>query len=388
MRELTVIATSWWKRARSAVREVSDARAYPLGYTRGLDGLRGWMTIGVLLAHTREALAPGAILYMDMFFVMSGYFITGLLIRDLDRYGGIRLGAFYVRRFKRIVPPFAVMIAAYLVLGSLILPDARDVALDAAVAFGYAMNLWRAGLLPIAAVQTSYLGHTWSLALEEQFYCLWPLTLIVLLRGLGFGWRLFGAIAGLAGAVWGWRIWLAWGGADAGRLYNGPDTRADALLVGCALAIGLRLLTPDGRARLEMMAHRLAWPLLGLFLTVTVWFVGYRHRFYAYVGSMLLGALPGALLVVVLVRPADTVLHRLFERAPLVFVGRIFYALYLWHLPVFAMMNWHFRLGAGVRALAGFPVVFALAILSYVLIERHFMRVGRREDRAPAPGPA
>jgi peptidoglycan/LPS O-acetylase OafA/YrhL len=378
-----------WQPFIASLQAAYKKQTYPLGYAPGLDGLRGFMTLGVLAAHIRHALAPGAILYMDIFFVMSGYFITALLLRDRERYGRIRLGNFYARRFMRLVPPFAAMIAAYLVFGYFFLPDFRSVVIDAAVAFGYLMNLWRAGLLPsIPPVEASYLGHTWSLAIEEQFYLVWPAVLIVLLRRMDISWRLFWTILGFAATIWAWRIYLTWQGLHWFRLYNGTDTRADALMIGCALAVWLRLVSLDLHPRLDAAFRRAAWPLLIGFAFFTVLFYSPEHRFYYYAGSVLLGAAPAFLIIVILIRPTKTVLHRVFEQQSLVFLGRIFYALYLWHLPVFAIMNWHYGLRSGLRALIGFPLVFVLAVLSYVLIERHFMRSGQRLREAPAQGVA
>jgi peptidoglycan/LPS O-acetylase OafA/YrhL len=285
------------------------------------------------------------------------------------------------------VPPFAAMIATYLLFGYFFLPDFRSIALDAAVAFGYVMNLVRAGLLPgIHSPEPSYLGHTWSLAIEEQFYLAWPVVLIVLLRSMDVSWRLFWTIIGFAAAVWAWRIYLTWEGANWFRLYNGTDTRADALMIGCALAVWLHLVALDRHPRLDAAFRRAAWPLLIGFAVFTVFFYHPEHRFYYYAGSVLLGVAPAFLMIVILVRPTKTVLHRVFEQPPLVFLGRIFYAMYLWHLPVFAIMNWHYGLRSGMRALIGFPLVFVLAVLSYVLIERHFMRSGPQKRTAPAQG--
>jgi peptidoglycan/LPS O-acetylase OafA/YrhL len=370
---------SLWAAIKAAVAKTYAKQVYPLGYAPGLDGLRGVLTLGVLFAHIRFALVPGALLGMDIFFVMSGYFITALLLRDWTRHGRIRFGQFYLRRFGRIVPPFAAMIATYVVFGYFFLPNFRATLIDAAVAFGYVENLWRAGLLPwIADVETSYLGHAWSLAIEEQFYLIWPWLLALLLRGLGISWRLFWIILTLAGAVWLWRIAATWQNMSYGRLYNGTDMRADALMIGCGLAVWLRLMPLDSHPRLEAKIRLAAWPLLVMLIVLGLVVGMSRHaHFYYYAGSVLCGALPGVLFILILTRPTRTILHVVFERRPFVFLGRIFYAIYLWHFPVFSLLDWHFGLRAGTRALIGLPLVFLLAVLSYVLIERHFMRSAR-----------
>jgi peptidoglycan/LPS O-acetylase OafA/YrhL len=377
-----------WKAVRAAIARTYAKQVYPLGYSPGLDGLRGLLTIGVLLAHIRHALAPGAHLGMDIFFVMSGYFITALLLRDWTRHGQIRFGSFYARRFARIVPPLAAMIATYVAFGFFFLPDFRATLIDAAVAFGYVENLWRAGLLPwVSAIDKSYLGHAWSLAIEEQFYLVWPWLLALLLRVFGLGWRLFYIILTLAAAVWMWRITGTWLHSPYDRLYNGTDTRADALMIGCGLAVWLRLVSLDSHPRLEQAIRLTAWPILAMFVLLGLVFgMPKDGPFYYYAGSVLCGSLPGALLIVILTRPTCTILHTIFEQRPLVFLGRIFYALYLWHYPIFALMDWHYGLRAGTRALIGLPLVFLLALLSYVLIERHFMRSAKPVRAQPAAG--
>jgi peptidoglycan/LPS O-acetylase OafA/YrhL len=284
-----------------------------------------------------------------------------------------------VRRFSRIVPPFAAMIVVYIAFGYFFLPNFASTLTDAAIAFGYLMNLSRAELIGWGTPDgISFLGHTWSLAIEEQFYLAWPWLFALLLWGFGVGWRTFWFIVALALAVWAWRINLTWQGTSWFRLYNGTDTRADALMIGCALAVWLRLVPLDAHPRLDRALARAAWPLLGLLAVVSVFFFRPEDPFYYYWASLLLGALPAVGLVIILTRPRKTVLHYVFEQPVLVFLGRIFYAMYLWHLPVFAIMNWQYGMRAGMRALIGFPLVLVLSVLSYVLIERHFMRPAGR----------
>ena len=372
-----------WGPLRDTVREAYTARDYPLGYTAALDGLRGLMTLGIIVAHVRYRLVPGSILFMDVFFVMSGYFITSLLLRDMERHGGIRYGEFYRRRFARILPPFAAMLLAYLLFQWLVSPAFREAVGEAAIAFFYVENWWRALSLP---GKTTYLGHTWSLAVEEQFYLFWPVTFALLVRRFGVSWRLVGGIMTIALTVWAWRIWLTSANPTHWwRFYNGLDTRMDALMVGCALAVVLRLVPPGACPKLDRVLPKLAWPFLVTSLLAAFFFIPYTNPLYYYVGIMLCGALPGAVLVTMLIRSSGTVVHRLLERPEPVFLGTIFYGMYLWHYPILVVLKEQLGLRYVMQFAIGFPLTVLLATLSYVYIERHFMRV---RTRAPGHVPA
>ena len=380
------VASAWqqhvWHPLRQTVNEAYQKQYYPLGYAPSLDGLRGLMTIGVIVAHVRYPLVPGSILYMDMFFVMSGYFITSLLVRDMERHGAIRYGEFYRRRFARILPPFAVMLAIYLLYRLFFFPKFSDAVIDASLAFAYVANWWRAFGWPGVA----YTGHTWSLSIEEQFYLLWPITLMALSRMLGVSWRLIGAIVALALAIWIWRIYLTSTGAPFWRLYNGTDTRADAFVAGCALAVFFKLVPLGRLPRFERFLPKLAWPLLVFCLFTTFFFVEFQNPIYYYVGIALCGIVPGALMLIVLLRSSGTILHYIFERPEPVFLGRIFYGMYLWHFPILMIMKDQFNAPNLVRFLIGFPLTVLMATLSYAYVERHFMRT-RAKTRETASKP-
>lgn len=362
-----------WKLLRGSISEAYYKQDYPLGYSPGLDGLRGLMTLGVMIAHVDFPEFPGMPVFMDIFYVMSGYFITGLLIKDIQRHSRVNFFQFYRRRFFRLVPPLAAMIVTFLLVSYAFFPHFDQRAIDAAIGFFYVANWWRAFEWP----SVEYMGHTWSLAVEEQFYLLWPLTFVILYRCFGFGWRMVAAIMSLALAICAWRFWLTWHGASFRRLYNGFDTRADALMIGCGLAVGLTLVSTEYWPVLDRVFKRVAWPV-GVAVLVSTFFVfDYRGRLYYYVGIEA-GALLGAILVVILIRPLNTVLHRLLERRELAFLGRIFYAMYLWHFPMFLIFERDFHWPVWKSAVIGFPLTIAIAVLSYVLIERHFMRTKGR----------
>lgn len=340
---------------------------YPLGYYPAFDGVRGILTLGVLAAHTRQALLPGAIVYMDVFFVMSGYLITSLLLADYRKRDRIDFKKFYARRFMRLYPALAA-VCAVLLLVAWFSGKFWMHLIDAAVAFFYLTNFWRAYSYP----GIWYMGHTWSLAVEEQFYLLWPVTFALLMRFFGATWRSLAILLIAAAGFAGWRIWLAAHGASVPRLYNGFDTRADSLLVGCALAVGLQLVD---LARYPRVCTLLAWSLLPL-AAFELWCgltIRDSMRWYYY-WMPLFGTIPGAIVLLALLQPKRTFMHALYELPVFVFCGRICYGLYLWHYPIFSLLRGEFRLRYYQVFLIGWPIAFGLAIGSYYLIERHFMR--------------
>ncbi|NPV20800.1 acyltransferase [Bradyrhizobium sp. 81013] len=364
---------------RDAIRDAFRAQVYPLGYVPSHDGMRGLMTLGVVTAHVSHTLVPGAVLYIDLFFVASAYYITGLLLRDIDKHGQIRFRQFYARRFARIVPPLLLMLAAYLLFTWLLRPPFLPALERATIALGYIANYWY--VFDPRTIED--IGHTWTLSTEEQFYLLWPLTFALLVKRFGVTWRLVGAICAIAAAIWAWRVSLVLGGAEWRRLYTAFDTRADALMAGCAMAVVLRLVPPGAFPALDRLWPKLAWPLLLYWGTVTFvfWAADGPSMNYYLFGSMVCGVLPGILVLTMLARSHGTILHHIFEMPVAIFLGRIFYGIYLWHLPILNFLD-SYGLWWPLRLLVGLPLSIIAATLSYALLERHFLR--RKSQASPA----
>ena len=352
---------------------------YPLGYHAGLDGLRGTMTLGVMAAHVREAWCPGSFVYMDTFFLMSAYLITALLLKGWSRSGEIQFARFYYRRALRLFPANYVMIAAFCVAAFLWLDDTAGHMKQAVVAGLYVSNWTRAFEVPMP----QFLGHTWSLAIEEQYYLLWPVILAGLLKIWGLRARtvVIVLLAALAFAVW--RSWLTYDGASIVRLYNGTDTRADALLIGCALGMMLALPGVRGNMGLQNFARVAALPCV-LILLIAGYSLQWEMR-AMYAGGSVFFSLVSAVLVAALVLPQRTLAHRIFELPPLVFLGRICYGLYLWHFPIYNILRFGFSLSDVWVAGLGIPLTFAIAMLSYRYIESPFLAI---KDRMAESKPA
>lgn len=370
----TRLAPRWWSALITA--RVSewlryDPSRYPLGYNPGLDGLRGTATLCVLAAHLSPSWCPGAFLYMDMFFVMSAYLITSLLLKRWTKTGSVGFSTFYIRRVLRLFPANYAMILVFLVAAYLVLDDDFHWHLiSAAAAATYVSNWTRAFGAPIPG----YLGHTWSLAVEEQFYLIWPVALTLLLAAIGLRMRLVALLLMLALGAAGWRSWLTFHGASIDRLYNGTDMRGDALLIGCALGIAMAIPKVRNSAGLQRTARVLALPSL-VALVVGGFTTDFQNRMM-YAGISLFFTLASASLITALVLPEHSIPHHIFRSPPLVFLGRICYGLYIWHFPIFMVVMFGFRVGGPLTVgIIGLPLTFAIAILSWRFIESPFLKV-------------
>jgi peptidoglycan/LPS O-acetylase OafA/YrhL len=296
-------------------------------------------------------------------------YITSLLIRDIERKGRIGYRDFYRRRFARIIPPVAAMVGGYLLYRWFFAPPFS-------IVLSYISNWW----MIFDPKNMEDLGHTWTLSLEEQFYVLWPVTFAFLVWRMGVSWRLLTSICAIGLAIWAWRVCLAYQGVHWMRMYTGLDTRSDALMVGSAMAVILKLV-PGGRyPTVDRYLPKLAWPLLLYWVAITFFFWPYSgpSRNYYYFGSMLFGVIPGTLALVMLIRSSGTICHRIFELPAFVFLGRIFYGIYLWHYPILYFMG---SLAPLERLLIGLPLSILVATMSYAYIERHFMRQRPRSSQ-------
>jgi len=205
---------------------------YPLGYKPALDGLRALAVLPVLLFHGGVPGFQWGYIGVDVFFVISGYLITDTLLKEQAETGCISLLGFYRRRALRLLPALALVCLAVLLFMGLVANSWNQAWREIAIVAFYAGNWTRA----LGTGLPQYLGHTWSLAIEEQFYIRWPALLLAILALNPTIISSLRLILALVIAVTCWRIFLALYGASADRLYNGTDTRADALLIGAALA--------------------------------------------------------------------------------------------------------------------------------------------------------
>ncbi|MCI3240639.1 MULTISPECIES: acyltransferase family protein [Streptomyces] len=377
----------------SAERRRGDGRGFSSalrgGRVAGLDGLRTVAVMLVIVYHLEPEAVPGGSVAVDVFFTISGFVITRLLVTEYARTGHIGLLSFYRRRWLRLGPALLVMCAVTALLSvALPLPLFDGAWVAAALTAASVVNLVRAGESGPYSDLTAPLSHTWSLGVEEQFYLAWPLLLLVLLRHTTAR-AVLGWAAALCVLPVLWRMAL-WDPTAAHRIYNGPDTRADQLLVGALLALVLaRLRADDPRlALLRRWSQRLCWPALAL-LGLIAWQVpitepsGWNPVWYT------VGMLAAAVLSAVVVAALDLCPRawpsRLLSVPALAWAGRnLSYGMYLWHYPAIRLLS---DLGVdGGRLLpAGVAATTAAALVSYVLVERPLLRRDRFRVRRLEP---
>ena len=352
-----------------------------LSYITGLDGIRAIAVMAVLFYHANQPWALGGFLGVETFFVLSGFLITSLLLTEWQTTNGIDLKQFWLRRARRLLPAVWILLLVLplvaFVFGRDALPRLKE---DIPAALLYSTNwVYIVREVPYfeAFGRPPLLQQLWSLAVEEQFYLLWPLLLLFLLRtSKNKRNRLLLATVILTVLSTLWMAVLYSPETDPLRIYYGTDTRAAGFLVGAILSmIWSPREVPETRGRLIVGA--LGWTgLLALML-----FYNKLNEFqpFLYRGGFLLTALASALLIVGAATPG-TVLSKLLELPPLRWIGSRSYSIYLWHWPVFMLTRPGFDLELPTIWIRIGQVVltFVLAELSYRWVETPIRRNGFR----------
>lgn len=359
----------------------------------GLDGLRAVAVLAVIAYHLNWGWAPGGLLGVGVFFVLSGYLITDLLLAQRDRDGHLALGEFWRRRARRLLPALWVMLGAVVLWVGLAQPTHLSMLRgDVLAALFYFSNWWYA--LQHVAYFASFgppspLGHLWSLAVEEQFYLFWPLV-------LGAGVYVFGRrrrttgppilqlraglavrpiaptalvlLAAIASATLMAVLWQP--GSNPDRVYYGTDTRAFELLLGAALASVWpsrrpAALDPQKKVALEMAG------LAGLIVIALLVAVTNEYGAFLYRGGFALLALATVAAIAAISHPA-TLIGRALGVAPLRWLGVRSYGIYLWHYPVILLTTPLVDTAGAhlIRGLLQIAATLTIAALSWRYVEQ------------------
>lgn len=371
---------------------IQAGRTLPL--MAGIDGVRALAVIAVVLYHLEVSWLPAGFLGVDVFFVVSGFLITSLLVADIRRQGRFNVRRFWVRRARRLLPALVLLLVGVVTYTAVMMPgELRAMRGDVAAAFGYVTNwalIYDHASYFESMDRPSLLRHLWSLAVEEQFYVLWPLI-------VAGGWALLRRRM----------LSLVWLGAlgsvvlmaalydpltDPSRVYFGTDTRAVGLLIGAGLAFiadPVRLVRPlTGRGR--ALAEVAAW---GGLAGLAAWMaLGSEYEMAMYRGGFLVVSLASAALMVG--AATSTTAARLLRTPVLGWIGQRSYGIYLWHWPVLMVTRPQLDVSlTGWRLdVMRVAITVAIAATSYRLVELPIIDRGlagwMRGMLRPRPRPA
>ncbi len=350
-------------------------------YLPGLDGVRAIAVAAVVIYHLGAPFMPGGLLGVGVFFTLSGFLITTILLTAWDRRGNLDLKTFWLRRARRLLPAVVLVLIVVIIATAFVDPGALLQRSQQAVA----AMLYVANWTTIAAGESYFerfagpgpLDHLWSLSVEEQFYLLWPLLLFGLLayfRGkLGRIALVTLALATLSFAL----MWfLAAPGFDHTRVYEGTDTRAGGLLIGAAMAMLWRpaqlakRIPPSGKLIVNGIGIAALAVVIGMFVFTDQYSMSLYH------GGIVVLSIATAVLVAVAVHPAAS-FGRMLGVLPMRWIGERSYGIYLWHLPVIAFTPAEFLAEQPViRAVLQVALTIGIAAMSWRFVEDPIRRYG------------
>jgi peptidoglycan/LPS O-acetylase OafA/YrhL len=346
------------------------ARSGALPYIPAIDGLRALAVAAVLLYHSGLGWLPGGFLGVEVFFVISGYLITSLLIADHRSTGHVGLGGFWRRRARRLLPAVFTLIVATLVYSVIFLPgEVAALRGNAVAGFFYASNwyqIFHSQSYFESLGRPSLLQHLWSLGVEEQFYLVWPVLFSLVLARIkpryAFTLVLGGAIASSALMAYKFDP-----GSDPSRIYYGTDTRAGGLLFGAALAFVWQAGNLPARASRLFRQTADVWGAVALIGLICFAATIRETDTLLYRGGFAIVGVVTALVIAAAVHPDAGFLRRVLGRQPLLWLGTRSYSVYLWHWPVFMLT----RPGYDV-SLDGVPLFALRLVITAVLAEASY----------------
>ncbi len=333
-------------------------------YEPSYDGLRAFAVTAVVMFHFWAAIFPGGWAGVHVFFVLSGYLITSILLKELKNDDKINLKRFYIRRVLRLTPALVCIILLQVV--RLVLshdPAVRKSIEESILAASTYIMDWAAAFHFLSG---DIIPHTWSLSIEEQFYLVWPALLLLVFKRRPLTW-VTAAIVGVTV----WRIFLVLTGASRDRTYYAFDTQADALLIGCAIA-----LAPITPALVRLAGRFVLVPVA--VLLVQVFLPDTMLPVTEAIGYTVISACTAWILIAL---QDEGRLKRWLSWSPLVYTGRISYGWYLWHYALICLAKPALLHQGVVKTALYFlvlPVSYLIAMASYRFIETPFLRLKAR----------
>lgn len=349
-------------------------------YFPGLDGMRAIAVIAIIIFHLNPKWLPGGFLGVDTFFIISGYLITTLLIKEYEADQSINLAHFWYKRIKRLLPP--VLFMMFIVIQYIIFFDRAllfQVKKDMYAALLYVSNWWYIfdGLDYFQSLEPRPLKHLWSLAIEEQFYLFFPFVLLMLFKIFKKKSNIFVVfliVSLISMAI----MWMLYDPSKSiSRIYFGTDTRLQTLLLGAMLA----LIWPAYKLK-KNPPKIIVWVieiigLVGAIFLVRSFFQFTEHSASVFQGGLYILGIFTLLFIMSSVHP-DTLMSKFLSLPVLTWIGRYSYSLYLWHYPIIVLMQSHFIQGQIPWYVHVISIILTviMAVLSYQLIEQPFRKKG------------
>ena len=356
-------------------------------YLPSIDSLRALAVLAVIIYHVDVNYLPGGFLGVDLFFVLSGYLISSLIIKEFRKTGTVNLYNFYIRRARRLLPAVYFMITVGLVVMVLFNEVLlRKSHLDAIFGYIYSSNWWyifhKLDYFDSFGAQSPF-KHLWSLAIEEQFYMIFPLLFLLINRkkkskdgtyklNKNFLYVVLGLIlVSLIAHI------LLFDINNISRIYFGTDTRAFSLLIGVVGAILYPMEKLHAKVTPQQNIMYSVVSLVSIATLITVMIYTSEYNTWLYRGGFLLVAILG-LIVIISSGKQHTLMSRLLSFKPVVFIGKISYSLYLWHFPVLVLTTPVSEIGNPniIFVILRVILTFALATASYVFVETPIRKLG------------
>lgn len=356
-------------------------------YLPSIDSLRALAVLAVIIYHVDVNYLPGGFLGVDLFFVLSGYLISSLIIKEYRKTGSLNLYNFYIRRARRLLPAVYFMITVGLVVMVLFNEVLlRKSHLDSIFGYIYSSNWWyifhKLDYFDSFGAQSPF-KHLWSLAIEEQFYMIFPLLFLLVNRkkkskdgtyklNKNFLYVVLGLIlVSLIAHI------LLFDINNISRIYFGTDTRAFSLLVGVVGAILYPMERLHAKVTLQQNIIYSVISLVSIATLITVMIYTSEYNTWLYRGGFLLVAILG-LIVIISSGKQHTLISRLLSFKPVVFIGKISYSLYLWHFPVLVLTTPVSEIGNPniIFVILRIILTFVLATTSYLFVETPIRKLG------------
>ena len=356
-------------------------------YLPSIDSLRALAVLAVIIYHVDVNYLPGGFLGVDLFFVLSGYLISSLIIKEYRKTGSLNLYNFYIRRARRLLPAVYFMITVGLVVMVLFNEVLlRKSHLDAIFGYIYSSNWWyifhKLDYFDSFGAQSPF-KHLWSLAIEEQFYMIFPLLFLLINRkkkskdgtyklNKNFLYVILGLIlVSLIAHI------LLFDINNISRIYFGTDTRAFSLLVGVVGAILYPMEKLHAKVTPQQNIMYSVVSLVSIATLITVMIYTSEYNTWLYRGGFLLVATLG-LIVIISSGKQHTLMSRLLSFKPIVFIGKISYSLYLWHFPILVLTTPVSEIGNPniIFVILRVILTFVLASASYVFVETPIRKLG------------